>query len=610
MRWELLWCSFLLGHYLGVPWIVSSVRKAATVAAFCNQRRRRIPGNRCLDTFQCLRTTTSGRFLGPKTRRRRRRRTFWHVERREEGLPRCFCDSSTKSVATLDFQPPAAEEDWLLEDWSSAAMNASTARLHHNAILQSVEALLQPECSMEDRPFEDDAAILSRVDAEHDEDCAAAARDDAVLAMEPSGNNPRTTPSCEWVLLPESPSLNSFAGIVQSLEPLLPMTVIQGLREAAEVVWSTGHRSSRYTYQSSSNYEVHVADLLAQNASLRTQFNAALVQNIYPLLRHTLLPKENETAPLFVYDALVIRYNASAGAAGQPLHRDFGLATVNILLNDGAEFSGGGTWFEQQWSSSSSPHQKEPLHPAGGVGYGLAHRAAERHAGAGLRSGIREILVLFVASRAAFSLRSARLKPCRGHCAARHKENARAAVLCRIRHLALAMRWEPRDGEAVQYLGTALMNLAAMDDDPQQPLLPLAVRCFALASLYTPYDHRVYNNWALALGRWRDQRSCLEREKVWEARIDCCYERALALLQPPSRVILGTDDDASGVRLNYALELSNRDAWDGAVRVLEPILLVAEADPAKESVVHAHAQQLYQFCQSQRVVPPPIHESR
>jgi hypothetical protein len=52
---------------------------------------------------------------------------------------------------------------------------------------------------------------------------------------------------------------------------------------------------------------------------------------------------------LFVYEAIVIRYNATANSgaghsgAGQPLHRDLGMPSVNIMLNDDADFTGWGT---------------------------------------------------------------------------------------------------------------------------------------------------------------------------------------------------------------------------------------------------------------------------
>jgi hypothetical protein len=238
---------------------------------------------------------------------------------------------------------------------------------------------------------------------------------------------------------------------------------------------------------------------------------------------------------LCIYDALYIRYNATqanillqqqqsssssssskqygilVGGAGQPLHRDLGLVSVNIMLNDDAngDFQGGGTFFENQLlsllvqnrvallSSSSShvPTPPPPLKPIS-VGHCLAHYSSERHAGAATYTGVRDIMVLFITakctsgSKADFNgrapppppppalIRNALLKQCRADCCnldvdgissssssskkEMHADERRVqqedSILCRISHQRLASLAVPTDGEAYQYLGMACLE--------------------------------------------------------------------------------------------------------------------------------------------------------
>jgi hypothetical protein len=559
--------------------------------------------------------------------------------------------SSTTSVERLDlFAELDIYKDDSLEEMKCAANeeDASTLRHHRDAILQDVNTYLEQKWSNHsatsapmDRFMEDDAAILRRIDQEHDLDCAAASRYDAILAMEPRSDRSTAAPSYEWVWLS-----GNHSKVLQSTVPLLNATVIQGIRQGAAEIWFQGNTSSRFTYQSQSNYEVHVADVLLRNASLRAQFNEVLLDNIYPLLRHTLLPRYDTPEQLFVYDALVIRYNATAGTrpAGQPWHRDYGLATVNVLLNDPEEFfHSGGTFLEQQLPLATTKKDgmtaaggigTRPLHP-NGVGYGLAHWASQRHAGAGIARGIREILVVFVTSTAPTiagsdpwvpsyrnTIRNTQLKQCRTYCEERYPGDPAAIVECRIRHQRLAMLLEPSDGEAVQYLGTALLNDAAVQSPlSAAALLQWAVRCGALASQLTPQDYRVYNNRGIAQNRLRDLRASGPPGEVLDvdpARIHESFARALELLEQ-SMVVMGRvaslEEAWASTALNYALVLAHREAWVDAVELLEWIPVGNEDDGAfgtnsetdapsssSHEQVLQDAYKLWQFCQCQ-IVP-------
>ena len=91
-----------------------------------------------------------------------------------------------------------------------------------------------------------------------------------------------------------------------------------------------------------------------------------------------------EASRLAVYDALVVRYGGAG--SGQPVHRDYGELTLNVALNDGAAYAGGGTRLEPTGETVRNPE-------AGG---GVAHASALRHAGAALAGGARYVLVCFL----------------------------------------------------------------------------------------------------------------------------------------------------------------------------------------------------------------------
>ena len=74
------------------------------------------------------------------------------------------------------------------------------------------------------------------------------------------------------------------------------------------------------------------------------------------------------------------------------MHRDNGLLTFSLLLNDPSDFEGGGTYFEQLG---------RVYRPSQGVG--VVHSALSRHAGFPITAGTRYVLVGFC------GLRSARL---------------------------------------------------------------------------------------------------------------------------------------------------------------------------------------------------------
>ena len=92
------------------------------------------------------------------------------------------------------------------------------------------------------------------------------------------------------------------------------------------------------------------------------------------------LPASAEVRPL---DVFVVKYDA-AGQTELAVHRDNGLLTFSLLLNEPADFEGGGTYFEAAG---------RVYRPSRGVG--VLHSALVRHAGYPIRAGTRYVLVGF-----------------------------------------------------------------------------------------------------------------------------------------------------------------------------------------------------------------------
>jgi len=190
--------------------------------------------------------------------------------------------------------------------------------------------------------------------------------------------------------------------------PLLNEDELQLLQKASQSYWDRpseeegASEKSRFTYQRKGNSEAHLSDVVkyTQKQQRRQQQPSAphqqhylnsinndnsnniaplvsdlLLNRIYPWVREAYLSREESTdndnnLELYIYDSLFIRYNATHAnegninlnsngqrqqqeqrrrctiGAGQPLHRDLGYVSVNIMLNSQEEFCGGRTFFE------------------------------------------------------------------------------------------------------------------------------------------------------------------------------------------------------------------------------------------------------------------------
>ncbi|KAG7356642.1 hypothetical protein IV203_001328 [Nitzschia inconspicua] len=470
-------------------------------------------------------------------------------------------------------------------------------------LLECVDDLLQRECK-DTWIIPTETEILERVHKQHASDCQTAVSSplalDSIRSQEYGDENNykkvRTIPH-EWIV--SRKGRKKIA--VQSLTPVLNVTEIAILQDAVDTILEqrrveegvSASTKSRFTYQFKGNSEVHAADFakLSDGRAI-TVINNLLVERLYPLVREAFPNDVTSSHKMFVYDSLMIRYNASASdhkSAGQPLHRDLGVISVNVMLNDG--FEGGGTYFDNQADGELVANNDQaclmPIKPSGGPGCCIAHFSNERHAGAGTTSGVRDILVFFLSlDELTPQLSNAHLKQTRSACDDRLQQDqenvsSKEKILCRIRHQRLAIEMLPNDGEAYLYLGSALLDFAKQVSDGLErvDVLNHAIQSLQHASTLTPNDARIYNNWGIALARLEEE----EKEEVqWgeneerrgkggltKTNVQQTYQRGLKLLLQAREAGCAVDDDIDALSLNFGLYLSNQDAFADACAILE-----------------------------------------
>jgi hypothetical protein len=437
-----------------------------------------------------------------------------------------------------------------MEDVSDMSTRTYDDGGHETIFLENVDRILNTSLENASQSKEDALAMIDASHAKDAEFCASLGTEESSISMRNAAAAPKIIPY-EWIYanedgedhFNEDPSVIPLAIRTIDLDqPILDQESISIIRGAAENMWeairanpqSISTSSSRFTYQRKGNYEAHLVDL-ADNVDgrIRNIIMDALGQKIYPLVRDAFRPLISELDDLnfCVYDSLVIRYNSTEAlmmdnpskaqgfGAGQPLHRDLGLVSVNIMLNSAEEFKGGGTFLENQLrgkiaEKGLAEDVPSPLQSIG-AGHAVAHLSNQRHAGVGTTEGVRDILVLFLtASRKSsvlhnFNEKSINVTPDMER-AARLKTNARSnslrcdtleeSILVRMMHHRLAIQFAPADEEAWHYLGMTLLEYAKTKKETQKALeiARLSISCLNQAFAINPCDGRLCNNLGLA----------------------------------------------------------------------------------------------------------------
>jgi len=481
----------------------------------------------------------------------------------------------------------------------------------------------------------DSKIILENIDRDHERDVRWA--EVSSLPLEDANNGNLCNP-IDYEAIQCATSKSAIAIQTKQSTPLLNEDEIQLLRRASESYWnrpldgeSEDSEKSRFTYQRKGNSEAHLSDVVKNSQQSNSNDITSLVDElflnrVYPWIRESHLSKEvdgNDLA-LYVYDSLFIRYNATQAnennpiingdessrivGAGQPLHRDLGYVSVNVMLNPQEEFEGGGTFFEDQLrpmlQSDNQPTEMQPLKPRG-PGHGIAHYSSNRHAGAATFAGVRDILVIFLAATEKKMTRkapqweyNARIKAkARTYCSECSGHNIHCQLMCRILHHRLAVDQVLDDGEAWHYLGMALLdyhhhlqlstdsapdNNRMMESDNSsdnlttqggQKILELAVSCLNEAIKHTPCDGRLCNNLGIALERLLHcyNIDSFHKEKKLRDEISSAYRKSIMIHSTCEQVGCDVGADYESACLNYGLYLSKLDEFSAAIDVLSRI---------------------------------------
>lgn len=522
---------------------------------------------------------------------------------------------------------------------SPSILSAKPTRDSLELLQQQVYYTLMQLNKLEGSFVFDSQSILHSVDRRHSIDATACAD-----LLETETTAAKTSPlPYQWIHKGGRPVA------IRTMKPVLSPATVEWIRKQAQDIWNNENdtfATSRFTYQRKGNYEVHLTDLLNQ-ARVMNENNQEKVDSIQQALQNKIystihdafdssLIDNGSSLSLCVYDALVIRYNATerlesqtlAGfiGAGQPLHRDLGLVSVNIMLNDEQDFSGGGTFFEHQLENMEDCNPLKPLGP----GHALMHLSSDRHAGAGTKQGVRDILVMFITAKKKKSPfgaprleRAARLKAtARSNCQECENETSNGslnAALCRAYYQYLAVQANAQDGEAWQYLGMAIWDvyraLAIIlgEGDIQnykntqtlcKQLVEISMECMHQAAIFTPGDARIFNNLGLIQSGILSSPELMtllqiENKRQHEAIIES-YEKSLRLQRRAKIAGCDVGIEYDSTILNYGLYLSNQDMFEAAALVLDSIDF-SEEDfyDTTRSRISEDSKRLLQFCQRQ-----------
>lgn len=537
-------------------------------------------------------------------------------------------------------------------DWFSTSQSPAQ-------LLECIDQISKPQVD-HDASRVGPESIFARINEDHDRDIKWAQASSLPFESETSSNGVVSN-SIEYESIYSANNLSVLVIRSKLSTPLLSSDEIQLLRGASESYWNRSldkgndviPNDSRFTYQRKGNSEAHLSDVVqhayhqcnAYNA-LTSLVRSLLLNRIYPWIRAAYLSqvKNGDELELYVYDSLLIRYNATEAnadfdnnnddqmnlggvGAGQPLHRDLGYVSVNIMLNSQDEFEGGGTFFEDQLlpllssdNQCNEMHTMQPLKPLG-PGHALAHYSNSRHAGAATHAGARDILVIFLAAKDKTTYGPDSIKlgkvPCWEY-NARIKSNARAycsecssteeQLICRIEHHRLAIDQVIDDGEAWHYLGMAILDYHdhlqqatneiiqsdVADGKIARAELELAVSCLHEATKYTPCDGRLYNNLGIAFERllqYETTRSLLDLHE----RVSSAYETSIMIHSTcDQRCDVGVD--YASACLNYGLYLSKRDQFSKAIDVLSKIVPQNDRLHARYGRLITDASNLLSFC--------------
>jgi hypothetical protein len=236
---------------------------------------------------------------------------------------------------------------------------------------------------------------------------------------------------------PDKDTIRNGDVIFQSKAPLISKEECQALideaRQAiADGLKEGGEKGEDNRPSNSELGEAKVSVLPKAREWMKNELHAKL----FPLLRDRFAVND-----LTLHDALIIGYGYfGGGSRSQPIHRDSSLLSLNIALSPRADYEGGGTYFE---SLGTNLHQEQ--------GHITCHAGGILHAGHGISSGERWILVLFVLDESRPQLAR------RSHALALDAQRASDGATAKS-HLAASLSVEPDNHLIYKDLGRTYMQ--------------------------------------------------------------------------------------------------------------------------------------------------------
>mmetsp|Transcript_112405 Transcript_112405/g.204689 ORF Transcript_112405/g.204689 Transcript_112405/m.204689 type:complete len:522 (+) Transcript_112405:43-1608(+) len=258
------------------------------------------------------------------------------------------------------------------------AFNPSSSRAHASA--RQEPKLASPRCCADPADL---AAGLQANLAEHDAEIAASEESGffRATAAVPVGG-PKASYQVPRIALGMGAHcpFDSDELIFESPQ-LFTAEECRALRDEATAHIANGAQST--FSMTNTNRDVHLHDLSRSLSWL----NSGAFARVASFAAKCFPSAVDNVTDLWIYDGLVIQYDARKGLTQQPTHRDGSLISCVIPLSERQEYEGGGTYIE-------------PLDRSIRVeqGCALMHPSALRHGGQHILSGERWVLVLFLNS--------------------------------------------------------------------------------------------------------------------------------------------------------------------------------------------------------------------
>ena len=235
-----------------------------------------------------------------------------------------------------------------------------------------------------------DDTILQQVSREHSEEISNGFRIFGTTSSPPivswSSSDFNIISLGEGNAGPSESCLKRGSDIFITKQPIISNEECQELIEEAKAIIARGSSDETSIRDSTS--------LIRTNSQLNEAKVSELLKGkgwVKDLLHQKLLPMLEyaygvDSSSLTLNDGLVLGYIAPSKS--QPIHRDASLLTLQIALSPSTDFTEGGTYFEGL---------KEAVQIE--AGHAMCHSSGSMHAGRGITSGERWVMVMFVLAK-------------------------------------------------------------------------------------------------------------------------------------------------------------------------------------------------------------------